>query len=857
MSEKQERVLLPESVKPSQYHIHLTPDLKNFTFHGSMLIDVQVKEATDTIQLHSQEIKINSVAITAISSSEKFKATEVSYDEGEERAIIKFASAIQPGHAQIDIDYDGILNDKMKGFYRAKYTLNGEQRHMATTQFEPTGARKAFPCWDEPAVKAIFNITLTFPEHLTGLSNMDPVQESVQNGLKTVKYAPSPIMSTYLVAFVIGEFDHVEGHTKDNVRVRIYTPVGKKETGLFSLDVAIKTLEFFNEYYGIPYPLTKMDKVAVPDFSAGAMENWGLVTYRETALLIDPKLSGLTSKTRVAYVVAHELAHQWFGNLVTMEWWKELWLNEGFATFVGTQAIDHIFPEWKVWTQFISDYINTAQSLDGLESSHPIEVEVYNSAQIEEIFDAISYNKGASIGEAAFRKGLNIYLERFKYSNAVTTDLWNALSEASGYDVANFMNGYTKKTGYPLVTVESTSDPSVFKVSQQRFLASGKIIHDDLWWVSIRVRSSNNPNEILSYDFKEKEGHITFKNVEGSRWIKVNADSSGFFRVRYSSDLAAKLTGPIQNMELGPVDRIGIQGDAFALSVAGLAPLSEALNLARAYVNETEYTVWADLAGNLAKVGIVWSLEPNSQQYRRFVVNVFSSIGNKLGWDAKPEDTDLQKLLRVTALAQLGNNGDSATIEEAKRRFKELVAGRLEMPADIRALVYKLTVAHGGHEEFDQVVDIYRKTDLHEEKVRALRALGASDRHDLIARALDFIMSSEVRSQDFFVGLHPLTQTAPGRVAAWKFLQDRWVEIEKTLGDSAGLLDRTIGYATSTFASDERADEIENFFKTKSVPQAERTIRQSLEAVRANSRWLKNNREGVAKWLNDNFPNSQ
>jgi len=576
-------------------------------------------------------------------------------------------------------------------------------------------------------------------------------------------------------------------------------------------------------------------------------------------------MSGVASRTRVAYVVAHELAHQWFGNLVTMEWWKELWLNEGFATFVGTQAVDHLFPEWKVWTQFISDYINTAQSLDGLESSHPIEVEVNNSAQIEEIFDAISYNKGASvirmifdrIGEDKFRKGLHIYLERFKYSNAVTTDLWDALSEASGYDVASFMNCYTKKTGYPLITVESTEDPSVFKVSQQRFLASGKVLpEEELWWVSIRVRSSNNPSEVLSYDFKEKEGKIKFENVAGSRWIKANADSSGFFRVRYSSDLMSKLTAPVMNLELGPVDRIGIQGDAFALSVAGLVPLSDALNLARAYTNETEYTVWADLAGNLAKVGIVWSLEHNSAQYRRFVVDVFSPIGKKLGWDPKAEDTDLQKLLRVVVLAQLGNNGDAATIQEAKNRFKQVLAGKLEMSADLRALVYKLTVAHGGHEEFDQVIDIYRKADLHEEKLRALRALGSSDRHDLIARALDFVMTSEVRTQDFFIGLHPLTQTAPGRVAAWKFLQDRWADIEKALGDAAGLLDRTIGYTTSTFASDERADEIEKFFRERPVPSAERTIRQSLEAVRANSRWLRNNREGVAAWLNQHYPNA-
>ena len=389
-----------------------------------------------------------------------------------------------------------------------------------------------------------------------GLSNMPIVDEKEVNvdgkTLKQLIFDKTPIMSTYLLAFVVGNFDYVEDVTQEGVVVRVYTPIGKSSQGNFALSMATRTLSFYTEYFGIEYPLPKCDMIAIADFAMGAMENWGLVTYREVDILIDEVASGVTTKQRVAYVVAHELAHQWFGNLVTMEWWKELWLNEGFATWVGCLASHQFYPEWDIWTKFCTDYFARAMGLDSLLSSHPIEVEVYNSDQIGEIFDAISYCKGASIihmianylGEDDFKKGLNIYLNRHKYKNAVTEDLWLALSESSGKDVKSFMDNWTKNTGFPVISItQNEENPLKFQVTQNRFLAQGIAEEKDdqtIWNCSIGFTSAVQQPFIKFVDITERTQTIELPSEfvgDNSFWIKANALQTGFFHVKYTPDL--------------------------------------------------------------------------------------------------------------------------------------------------------------------------------------------------------------------------------------------------------------------------------------------------------------------------------
>jgi len=578
MTAKKEFERLPTSVKPVNYNIRLHPDLEKFTFTGVEVIDVEVKESSRTLKMNSAEIEVKSA--TFISSGKTMTSTAITTCDEDETLTVSFDSDMPLGTGQVKLDFTGILNDKLRGFYRSSYTAgDGSLKRIAVTQFESTDARRAFPCWDEPAIKATFDVTLVSPVKTVALSNMPVVKENIEGDLKVTTYDRTPIMSTYLVAFVIGEFDYVEGKDRNGVLIRTYTPVGKKAQGEFSLDVAIKTLPFYNDYFEIPYPLPKLDLIAIPDFSAGAMENWGLVTYRETALLVDPENTSSGTKQWVALVVGHELAHQWFGNLVTMQWWTHLWLNEGFASWVEFLCVDHCFPDWNIWLQYVNMSLKRALQLDALDSTHPIEVPVGHPNEIDEIFDAISYEKGNSIirmlqnwlGAEPFRKGLALYLKKFQYSNAFTEDLWAALEGSSGQPVNKVMSTWTSQIGFPMITtelVESTDEVRI-KVRQQKFCANGDDSSTQSWFVPISVISQSNPDKVTCYLLEGKEGEILVEGAKPGDWIKVNPGLIGMYRLNYSDEMLKRLLPAIKNQALGAADRLGIQEDLFALAKAG------------------------------------------------------------------------------------------------------------------------------------------------------------------------------------------------------------------------------------------------------------------------------------------------
>ena len=414
-----QRVQLPRNVRPLKYWLTLAPDLGRFTFSGEETIDIHVSEPTGSFVLNSMDIKVQSASVVR-GDGTVMPTSQIAYDQDSETVIFSFSTPVPAGAAQLSLKFTGQLNDRLHGFYRSAYqTLEGEARALVATQFEATDARRAFPCWDEPATKATFEVTLVVPTHLTAVSNTPVAGETPEPpGLKRVRFRETPPMSTYLLAFIVGDMELVQETSRDGTLVRVFTTPGKAEQGRFALDVAVRLLPYFNDYFGIPYPLEKLDQLAIPDFAAGAMENWGAITYRETALLFDPGNSSPGTRQRIAEVVAHEMAHMWFGDLVTMEWWNDLWLNESFASWMGTKAVDHLFPEWDMWTQFVVHDLNPGLGLDGLEHSHPIEQTVHNPAEISQLFDAISYSKGASIlrmleqflGQEEFRKGLHRYL---------------------------------------------------------------------------------------------------------------------------------------------------------------------------------------------------------------------------------------------------------------------------------------------------------------------------------------------------------------------------------------------------------------------------------------------------------------
>lgn len=851
---------LPGTVQPKHYRLSLVPNLKSLTFQGEVSIQIEVVKPTDEIVLNALDLTIDSVALIG---DEKLTPTGTKLSTEDETVTFKFGSPISLGSYSLDLAFKGEINDKMKGLYRSKYiNERGEETYAAVTQFESTDARRCFPCWDEPALKATFDISLTVPKNLVALSNM-PVRESETIG-DTVRYTfeKTPIMSTYLVAAVIGEYDYVEDKSSDGVLVRVYTPKGKKEQGLFALEVATKVLPYYKEYFDIAYPLPKIDLIAIADFSAGAMENWGLVTYRETCLLVDPKNTSAVSKQWIALVVGHELAHQWFGNLVTMEWWTHLWLNEGYASFVEFLCVNYLFPEYDIWTQFVNDSYIKALELDSLKNSHPIEVPVGNPSEIDEIFDDISYNKGASvirmlhhyIGDKDFRKGMHLYLTRHQYKNTFTEDLWAALEEASKKPVGDVMSTWTKQMGFPVVKVTSkSSDKGVtLTLSQNKFTADGsKPSENYLWMIPISISTSKNPSkEVVSTVLKTQTAEVVVPDVKPSEWIKINPGTIGFYRTQYTPEMLEKFIPAIQNKTLPPLDRLGLLDDLFAMVKAGHTSTVEVLKLLKAFEDETDYNVWSSIGNILGRVGQVLGNTECEKDYHKYQKQLLRKVYKRLGWNQKPDETHLDTLLRGLVLGRLAWLDDEDTIKEAKERFVTHVKSDQILPADLRSACYKTVLRAGGKEEYDTLLQLYRSTDLHEEKDRISRSLGAARDPELLKKVLDFAMSDEVRSQDTVFVIISVALTHVGRELAWQFFKDNWSKIVERF--SGYLLTRLVKYLTENFASEKMSTEVETFFREHKSPGTERTVQQAVETIQLNTAWLKRDSAAIKKYLSSN-----
>lgn len=842
------------TITPSRYSLTLTPDLTSATFTGEETIAFHTAKPTKTFTFHSVEITVTNIVLLG---KEKELVPTISYDSKNGRVTFAFEENLPAGEYELQLSYKGLLGEKMKGWYRSEFILNNQKHYIAATQFEEIGARQALVCIDEPSAKAVFDVTLIVPKYMTGVSNTIAEEEVMLDGHKKLHFSPTPRMSTYLLAFIVGELESITTTSKGGIEVRAHATPGKKKQLAFALDVAARSLDFYAEYFAIPYPLPVLDLIALPDFDAGAMENWGAVTFRESALLVDSEKSSLANKQWVALVVAHELAHMWFGNLVTMEWWTHLWLNEGFACYIEYLATNALFPKWDMWKQFAATEHASALALDSLVSSHPIEVPIDNENEVKEIFDEISYAKGANViqmlatflGKDVFRDGLRKYLSDNAYGNTVTQQLWEAFEQVSNKPVKDIMHNWTQKVGYPIIAV--LEKEKAWYLSQERFFASSiereKNTTTTLWKIPVTLLEEKRGQTIL---LEEKVSHVAKK----SPWIKVNKGETSLLRAVYEEKQYEKVGQAVQKGELEAVDRMGIVRDIFDSSEAGVLSSVAALRLLPFYKKDKEYIVWASIAsGMMSLENILQEKKKIVEKFHAFGRKIFVDIANQLGWEKKPTDAHTDILLRSIALHALGNFGDKKVIASAKKLFQQHFAGEI-IDADIRGVVFALVAKNGGEKEWDVFYTLYKKEELHQEKNRLMMALSSFASQQLIAKTLEWSLFDssqlgQVRLQDKSRILALLFQNPNAQNMTWQFIKKHWATYQKIYGGLHGFT-RVIDGAGS-IASPALRDDIAQFFARHPQEDLTRTVSQVLEKIDANIAWLQRDVAAIEKFLHN------
>ena len=824
---------------PINYELTFEPDLKKFTFHGTESILVYCKKLTNTITMNCAELKIKSCQVKF--AGKIIKSTPQTNEKNEELQI-KLGEKIK-GNVTINIEFQGILNDRLLGFYRSKYKHGGKTKYLATTQFEAADARRAFPCWDEPEAKASFEISIIADNKFTAISNM-PIKSKKKTGSKTIyKFGKTPVVSTYLIYLGVGEFEYLTGKI-GKTQIRVVTTKGNKSKGKFSLELGKKLLTSYEKYFGIKFPLPKLDLIAIPDFAAGAMENWGAITFRETILLYDPKTSSTRTKQYIAEVISHEIAHMWFGNLVTMKWWNDLWLNESFATFMATKFVDKFYPEWDLWSQFIEDAMNVAMGLDTLKTTHPIDVKVNSPSEIREIFDAISYDKGGCVlrmlehyvGEPNFRKGLKQYLSDFKYKNAEGKDLWNAIGKASRMPVTSMINTWLKQPGFPLV--EINQDGNSLKLKQKRYLLE----HDEkfskgLWFIPL---SLGLENEISKKLFSKKS--LSIKLPKNTIGFVANYGRKGFYRVKYDEGILLDLKMLVDEKRIPEIDRWAIQNDLFSFCVSGDEQVRNYLDFSDAYYDEDSYLVSVNVAHNLASLYFRAFDEKFVEEIYDYAVNYFRKILFNLGWDPKKSDKHTDALLRAFVISVLGKMNDEEVTEEALRRYDKFLKSPSSLSPDLVEPICSIAAWNGNTKTHGELTKLYQNAKTMEEKLRFLGAMCGFKDKKLLIKSLDFSQTSEVRSQNMQLPIMKVAANPYGDKVLWPWLKKNWKKLNKKVGHGNPLFNRIVA-SISSVTNDSMEKEIIQFFKKNPTPGTERTQAQTLERIRINSKFLRSMRK--------------
>ena len=831
---------LPRDVQPVRYDIVIEPDLEAARFVGEVRIEATVQRPVDSVTLNAADLECSDATLR---QSGRAVGAEISFDPETERMTLRpvDGSSLDVGQVQIACRFAGELNDQLRGFYRSTFVDEaGETRTIATTQFESTNARRAFPCFDEPDLKAVFGVTMIVPPDLMAVSCGELVSsEATTDGRRRDTFADTIQMSTYLMAFIVGDLEATDPVDVGGVPLRIVHVRGKSALTAFGLEAGAFSLAWLVDYYGIDYPGTKVDLIAVPDFAFGAMENMGAITFRETLLLADPQKATTAELLRIVDVVAHELAHMWFGNLVTMDWWNGIWLKEAFATFMQVATTDAFRPEWKRWDEFSIER-GAAFDVDALSTTRPVEYEVVSPADAEGMYDVLTYEKGAAVvrmleqylGPDRFAAGVQHYLERNSYANTTTTDLWDALESSSGEPVRSVMDGWIFKGGYPIVSVDAHS--SGLTVSQHRFVYGTGESDDadaEIWSVPVMVRARLADGNTVERRLLLADASATVDLDGPVEWTVVNAGGHGYYRVRYSGDLLAAVARQALEV-LEPIERYGLVDDTYAAVVAGDASAAEFIGLVTDLGSETDLHVWQRMIWGLK--GLHAIAEPAGRETVAVLIRDLATTAlGVLGFEPQPGEPDLDRELRGVLFEAAGGRGRDELVRTRARELFEAASGNgAAVEPNLAAAAVQVAAASGDETDYERMVELYRSADTPQSELRYLQALLLFEDRQLFERTLE-LFATEVRTQNapYLLGA-AMTHLDWGPVA-WEFIRDQWDELTSRFPQNS--ISRMVGGIRGLNTRD-LATEVETFFATHEVPQGALTVAQHIEKMWVNVR---------------------
>jgi len=846
---------LPKDIVPRSYQIYLEPNIEALVTDGVESIEIEVLKPTDHIVLNAVDTEIVAAKIAIGHRKEELTPQ---FDSDQQTVSFESANILEPGLYTLSFKFQSRIGEQPHGLFVQHYDSNGTLEHLLATELEPGDARRVFPCWDEPVFRAIFQLSVKASKENTVVSNM-PVFVEMSFGAdeKIVIFEKTPPMASYLVLLTCGKFEWLEDEVA-GIKLRIMTTTGKKEFGRYALEVTKKLLEYYNDYFAVPYPLPKLDQLAFPSGFGGATENWGGITYNEDALLFDPVTSSEATRQKIFSVIAHEIAHQWFGDLVTMAWWNDLWLNEGFASWMEAKAADHFNPEWKVWLHSAGEK-ERAMAFDARKITHPIQQPVADEDQAKSAFDVIAYQKACFflrmlenfLGAELFRSGIRSYLAAHQYSNTTTEDFWESLELATRQPIKKIVSGWTEQPGFPLikVTTQCLGGNRVISLEQIPFVLEERDNRPTQWTVPVGVRSTANPSEVKYALLEKLSNNFDFPGCAGA--IQANAGNIGFFRVLYEPALFNDLQNNVE--KLPESDRLNLVTDTWALVESGNVPVSSYFDLLENLRRDDSFAVWQSALGEREATGALKLIDRLEQgragreTYQKYICSLFNPKLQKLGWSEKSGEDNETRRFRAMLIETLGFFGDRAVIDESFKRFEKFRDNPSSLAPNLRSPVTVIVGRYSSQTVYDELLTMADKARIAEERRTYLRALSAALDPELAHKTLEYLMSDHVMPGDACRALEDLATEGEHPAIVWEFATTHLNEMQQRFG--LFRRNRLLSSIAAGFIDDPRADDLIAFARSYLAPVAIREFEGSANLIRFRAKLKAKTLPAIDEWI--------